>query len=968
MFDFLKQNIDKILITGAVVFMAGMLLSTSHPVGAQFRVLTVPQGGTGAVTFTTGECLVGNGAGAITTQGCGGGGGGGGGPWSTSTPLIYNNEGEAVLITTDQRTSTSTLGVLELEKVSATTTVAFLATDINPTYMQGLTFYEGATQVSGLYYDGSGTGDNNFFGWYDHVTSDDFVFTINKAGDVNIQGQISASSTATSTFAQGIDLDAGCFAVDGTCITGGGASAINDLSDVDTTGLSTNDILYYNSANWVPTATSTWDTTCDGRSCNVTNTGTFDGQQGTYYLDADNLTNFGNQFFTFFSATNTDALSEGSSNLYNQTHTGDVTGATGLVIANDVVAFTDILYSLTLAGNPALGSNEVYFGLNNGIIFEGSSGGADTLEGLLTSADITGSDKTWTLPNTTGSIALTTSAMTGTFDGNNFGGGAIGVNQMLYGGSAGSFSELAAGTSGQVLQANGSGVPTFVTVSGEATMAAGGAVTLADSVAVSSWNLTTPTLTSFFGTPCTGNEFLQDISDTGTFSCTAATGGGSGTGAFATTTIAGDEIAYYTDNQGNARDVMIGSDTATSSASWWHDTSATTTYLGTGGAGTSSLQLNGGGDAWLLITGDDVRSFILASSTATDYNNTKDILTIETSGAVTFTELVTLASEGVSLGGNTLTGFSGNGVIFNSGVLDFDCSDVTDSGGDDGVTCTGEDIVVTLGNDVALGSEVTGDLPFANLTQLSANSVLANVTGGTADGASLATSSLFAAGTAGNILMWTGTDWEPHATATCEAITGSSALCDGDDATGGAGVWTDNGNDLSTTGGEGVTMGFSTSTNATSTALYVGGDFTIDASGTLICTSCIGAGDVEAELYTETFSLAFASSTLSTTTAVAQHKLPTAVTITRITCSTDIGTTSLQFDERAEGTPNTSGTDVMQDSMSCGSEFSNATSTFDNAAITADNIINLDVDTTDDQESGASPTNVRIHVEYTIDD
>ena len=53
------------------------------------------------------------------------------------------------------------------------------------------------------------------------------------------------------------------------------------------------------------------------------------------------------------------------------------------------------------------------------------------------------------------------------------------------------------------------------------------ALTIADSVAVSSWTLTTPTLTSFFGTPCSGNEFLQDISDIGAFSCAAASVGSS---------------------------------------------------------------------------------------------------------------------------------------------------------------------------------------------------------------------------------------------------------------------------------------------------------------------------------------------------------------------------------------------------------------------------------------------------------
>jgi len=41
-------------------------------VGVAPRVLVVSQGGTGASTFSTGECLVGNGTGAITTQACGG--------------------------------------------------------------------------------------------------------------------------------------------------------------------------------------------------------------------------------------------------------------------------------------------------------------------------------------------------------------------------------------------------------------------------------------------------------------------------------------------------------------------------------------------------------------------------------------------------------------------------------------------------------------------------------------------------------------------------------------------------------------------------------------------------------------------------------------------------------------------------------------------------------------------------------
>jgi len=56
---------------------------------------------------------------------------------------------------------------------------------------------------------------------------------------------------------------------------------------------------------------------------------------------------------------------------------------------------------------------------------------------------------------------------------------------------------------------------------------------------------------------------------------------------------------------------------------------------------------------------------------------------------------------------------------------------------------------------INLAADVTGDLPFANLTQLSANSVLGNPTGATADGQSVATSSLYgAASTGGFVLQW----------------------------------------------------------------------------------------------------------------------------------------------------------------------------------------------------------------------
>ena len=71
------------------------------------------------------------------------------------------------------------------------------------------------------------------------------------------------------------------------------------------------------------------------------------------------------------------------------------------VAGNPTLAFD---YSSTLAGNPTLAANGTVFG-STGMIFEGSA--ADASEGLLTTNNPT-SDQTWTLPDASGTIALTT--------------------------------------------------------------------------------------------------------------------------------------------------------------------------------------------------------------------------------------------------------------------------------------------------------------------------------------------------------------------------------------------------------------------------------------------------------------------------------------------------------------------------------------------------------------------------------
>jgi len=82
-------------------------------------------------------------------------------------------------------------------------------------------------------------------------------------------------------------------------------------------------------------------------------------------------------------------------------------------------------------------------------------------------------------------------------------------------------------------------------------------------------------------------------------------------------------------------------------------------------------------------------------------------------------------------------------------------------------------------------------------------------------------------------------------------------------------------------------------------------------------------------------------------------------TIARIWCSTDTGTVSINFDERAEATPNTAGTNTLSSALVCDTD-SQATTTFADSSIALRVPYNLQVTAT----SGA-PTIVRIHVEWT---
>lgn len=119
--------------------------------------------------------------------------------------------------------------------------------------------------------------------------------------------------------------------------------------------------------------------------------------------------------------------------------------------------------------------------------------------------------------------------------------------------------------------------------------------------------------------------------------------------------------------------------------------------------------------------------------------------------------------------------------------------------------------------------------------------------------------------------------------------------------------------------------------------------------------------DLDSEVTNRIFTMALTDPTAADD-ALMQHKLPVAGTIARVSCSTDTGTVTIQLDERAEGTPNTSGTDIMSSTLMCDNN-SQATTGFANAGIAADGIVSADIDAV-----ASSPGLVRIHVEYNVDD
>jgi hypothetical protein len=201
------------------------------------------------------------------------------------------------------------------------------------------------------------------------------------------------------------------------------------------------------------------------------------------------------------------------------------------------------------------------------------------------------------------------------------------------------------------------------------------------------------------GTPSTvGSVATTTASCSGTVSCTSFTvigsspitltgsgGAGSNFPQWATTSPYSGQLVMYPNDQDNT-DVVFGrGNGATSSAPFWFDVSATTTYIGNGGTGSSTIQVGPSGFEWLFGFDGSDNSFKISSSTVTTGFSTSNVLSIAKSTLLaTFKAAVTIVgnltlSANLIFDGETFDSLTDDATLANNGgdlqVVDLTCTD-----------------------------------------------------------------------------------------------------------------------------------------------------------------------------------------------------------------------------------------------------------------------------------------------------
>ena len=266
-----------------------------------------------------------------------------------------------------------------------------------------------------------------------------------------------------------------------------------------------------------------------------------------------------------------------------------------------------------------------------------------------------------------------------------------------------------------------------------------------------------------------------------------------------------------------------------------------------------------------------------------------------------------------------------------------------------------ESIIGGTGNGFTLFSgpattEKTFTLPNASTTILTTNAAITAPQGGTGQSTTA---------TLGRFLKGDGTNWGTS-TGSASGI-GTPTACTNQFVT-----------SLTLNSDAAPTSSCTTATLASAQFANQGTTTTVlhgNAAGNPAFGAVVG-GDMTAGTVTST-QLATANKTITKTinifdpttgdTNLVQIYWPAAVTLVRVACSIDTGTSvTIQFDERAEATPNTAGTDSLTSALVCDTD-SQVTTSFSDAGIAIDVPHNLQI-------TGVvgTPGVVRIHVKATV--
>ena len=493
-------------------------------------------------------------------------------------------------------------------------------------------------------------------------------------------------------------------------------TTLEELSDVDTFTQASGDVIYWDGDSWANTATTSWDTDTNlteeevedfvgtmvtGNTETLISVTYTDGGDGAGILDfvVDNdLSNYDNSSSNFFDTAGTNLNSSGSTVNLDTT----LTGLTGITVTNATTtnATTTNLYVL----------NDVTFAALSG-------GGFLTTDsnGYLSTTTIDVSDDT----NLTATWPIVLTDDTLSWDGIATSSNATAGN-LAYWSSVDTLTDVATGT----LATDVTGLEFDASrslVGGAATLSLTNGYTIPLAASTTNWN-------NFFDTPSTvitAGDALTWSTNTLNFDGGAAPAGELG-GTWASPTVDAEittleelsDVDTFTQASGDVIYWDGDSWANTATTSWDTDTNLTEEevedFVGTMVTGNTETLISvtytdGGDGAGILdfVVDNDLSNYDNSSSNffdtaGTNLNssgstvNLDDEITLTGASTTNATSTNLIVNSSLSLAGEALTAWGGNGVIFNSGVLDFDCSDVTDSSATDGVGCSGEDLVISV--------------------------------------------------------------------------------------------------------------------------------------------------------------------------------------------------------------------------------------------------------------------------------